>query len=88
MTPLCLSQFQLGTSPPRNPRGLAQKHCPGDRDLAFEREFDKGGGILWKFKVKRFDYFLKHFISDKYRVPQEFLKNGEHCIVDSQFKLR
>ena len=26
---LCLSQFQLGTSPPGNPRGLAQKHCPG-----------------------------------------------------------
>ena len=28
------------------------------------------------------------FISDKYRVSQELLKNGEHHIVDFQFKLR
>ena len=33
---LCLSQFQLGTSPPGNPWGLAQKTCPGGRDLTFE----------------------------------------------------
>ena len=43
---LCLSQFQLGTSPPGNPRGLGQKDCGA-------REFDKGG-VLWKLKVKRF----------------------------------
>ena len=28
------------------------------------------------------------FISDKYRVSQKLLKNGEHYIVDFQFKLR
>ena len=33
---VCLSQFQLGTSRPGNPRGLAQKNCPGDPDLTFE----------------------------------------------------
>ena len=55
---LCLSQFQLGTSPPGNPRGLAQKHCPGGRDLTFESCPGAGNltraGILWKFKVKHF----------------------------------
>ena len=33
---LCLSQFQLGTSPLGNPRRLAQKTCLGGRDLTFE----------------------------------------------------
>ena len=55
---LCLSQFQLGTSPPSNPRGLAQKDCPGGRDLTFESCLGAGNstrvGILWKLKVKRF----------------------------------
>ena len=56
---LCLSQFQLGTSPPGNPRGLAQKHCAGGRDLTFESCPGAGNstraGILWKFKV----YFVR-----------------------------
>ena len=30
---LCLSQFQLGTSPTGNPWGLAQKTCPRGLDL-------------------------------------------------------
>ena len=55
---LCLSQFQLGTSPPGNPRGLAQKDCPGGRDLTFESCPGAGNstraGLLWKLKVKRF----------------------------------
>ena len=55
---LCLSQFQLGTFTPGNPRGLAQKHCPGGRDLTFESCPGAGNstraGILWKFKVKHF----------------------------------
>ena len=55
---LCLSQFQLGISPPGQPPGLAQKHCPGDRDLTFESCPGAGNstraGILWKFKVKHF----------------------------------
>ena len=54
---LCLSQFQRGTSP-RQPPGLAQKHCPGGRDLTFESCPGAGNstraGILWKFKVKHF----------------------------------
>ena len=57
---LCLSQFQLGTSPPGNPRGLAQKHCPEGRDLTFESCPGAGNstraGILWKFKVKHWLY--------------------------------
>ena len=55
---LCLSQFQLGTSPPGNPRGLAQKDCPGGWDLTFESCPGAGNsakaGILWKLKVKHF----------------------------------
>ena len=48
---LCLSQFQLGTSPPGNPRGLAQKDCPGGLGFDFwklpgGREFDKGGDFV------------------------------------------
>ena len=44
--------------PPGNPRGLAQKHCPGGRDLTCENCPGAGNstraGILWKFKVKHF----------------------------------
>ena len=44
--------------PPGNPRGLAQKDCPGDWDLTFESCPGAGNstkaGILWKLKVKRF----------------------------------
>ena len=40
------------------PRGLAQKHCPGGRDLTFESCPGAGNstraGILRKFKVKHF----------------------------------
>ena len=47
-----------GNFPPGNPRGLAQKDCPGSRDLTFEscpgaRNLTRAG-ILWKLKVKRF----------------------------------
>ena len=155
-------------------RGLAQKTCPGGRDLTFEICPGAGNstrtGILWKMEMKLqktawikflqvkqktswiFDLFrglrafsmefflvygsislvlLSHiphkkseelplaclhlkfslgygyphvllykklwlcwtfcpcigFISDKYRVSQTIAKNGEHCIVDFQFKL-
>ena len=48
--------------PPGNPRGLAQKHCPGGRDLTFESCLGAGNstraGILWKFKVKHFVHVL------------------------------
>ena len=80
-----------GYIPPGNPRGLAQKHCPGGRDLTFESCPGAGNstraGILWKFKVKHFVRVIG-FISDKYRVSQKLLNNGEHYIVDFQFKLR
>ena len=59
---LCLSQFQLGTSPPGDPRGLAQKDSPGGRDLTFESCPGAGNstraGILWKLQVKRFVHLL------------------------------
>ena len=43
---------------PGNPRGLAQKDCPGGLDLTF-KSFPGAGnstraGILWKLKVKCF----------------------------------
>ena len=42
--------------PPGNPRGLAQKTCPVDRDLTFEScpgaANSTRTGILWKMKVK------------------------------------
>ena len=45
--------------PPGQPPGLAQKHCPGGRDLTFESCPGAGNstraGILWKFKV----YFVR-----------------------------
>ena len=51
-----------GYIPPGNPWGLAQKHCPGGRDLTFESCPGAGNstraGILWKLKVKRFVHLL------------------------------
>ena len=42
--------------PPGNPRGLAQKTCPGGRHLTFESCQGAGNstraGILWKMKLK------------------------------------
>ena len=44
--------------PPGNPRGLAQKDCPGGWDLTFEScpgaRNSTRAGILWKLKVKHF----------------------------------
>ena len=76
---------------PGNPRGLAKKNCLGGRDLTFEklprgREFDKGGDFV---EIQNETFCpCTGFISDKYRVSQELLKNGEHYTVDFQFKLR
>ena len=45
-----------GYIPPGKPQGLAQKTCPGGRDLTFESCPGAGNstrtGILWKMKVK------------------------------------
>ena len=80
--------FPTGYISPGNPRGLAQKHCPGGQDLTFEscREFDKGGDFV-EIQSETFCPCIG-FISDKYRVSQKLLNNGEHYIVDFQFKLR
>ena len=79
-----------GYIPPGNPRGLAQKNCPGvgiwlSKD-ARGREFDKGRDFV-EIQSETFCPCIG-FISDKYRVSQNLLKNGEHYIVDFQFKLR
>ena len=54
---ICLSQFQLGTSPGQPP-GISSKNCPRRRDLTSESCSGAGNstraGILWKFKVKSF----------------------------------
>ena len=43
------------------------------------------------FSIKDYDYVKRlsvyWFISDKFRVSQKIAKNGEHHIVDFQFKL-
>ena len=88
---LLMSQsIPTGYIPPGNPWGLAQKHCPGSRDLTFEklpggREFDKGGDFV---EIQSVFCPCIGFISDKYRVSQKLLNNGEQYIVDFQFKLR
>ena len=38
--------------------------------------------------VKRFVRVFVLLVVDKYRVSQNIAKNGEHCIVDFQFKLK
>ena len=57
---LCLSQFQLPTSPPSprgNPQGLAQKNSPGGRDLTFGMcpgaGFRQGPGFSRKWRRMR-----------------------------------
>ena len=67
------------------------KKLPGGSGFDFRklpggREFDKGGDFV-EIQSETFCLYVG-FISDKYRVSQELLKNGEHYIVDFQFKLR
>ena len=76
--------------PPGNPRGLAKK-LPGGSEFDFwilsgGREFDKGGDFV-EIQSETFCPCIG-FISDKYRVSQKLLKNGEHYIDDFQFKPR
>ena len=56
--PLLSQSIPTWYIPPGNPRGLAQKDCPGVRDLTFESCPGAGNstrtGILWKLKLKRF----------------------------------
>ena len=59
--------------PPGNPSGLAQKHCPGGRDLTFDScpgagNFDKGGDFV-EIQSETFCPCIG-FISNKYRVSQ------------------
>ena len=77
--------------PPGQPPGISSKKLRGGgRDLTFEicpgPGFDKGGDFV-EIQSETFCPCIG-FISDKYRVSQELLKNGEHYIVDFQFKLR
>ena len=88
---LCLSQFQLGTSSPRATPGISSKTLPGGSGFDFwqlpgGREFDKDGDFV-EIQSETFCPCIG-FISNKYRVSQKLLSNGEHYIVDFQFKLR
>ena len=83
---LCVSQFQLGTSlPPGNPRGSAQKNCPGGRDLTFEScpgaENSTRAGILRKFKVKHFVRVLVLLVINT--GSQKLLKMGNTTLLIS-----
>ena len=53
---LMFQSVPTGYIPPGNPQGLAQKTCPGGRDLTFESCLGARNstrtGILWKMKVK------------------------------------
>ena len=77
--------------PPRAAPGINSKILPGGpgfdfRKLPGGREFDKGVDFV-EIQSETFCLCIG-FISDKYRVSQELLKNGEHYIVDFQFKPR
>ena len=79
-----MCQFQLGTSPPGNPQGLAQKTCPGGRDLTFESCPGAGNstraGILWKMKLKLQKTALIEFLDVKKKTSRIFdLFRGLHC---------
>ena len=63
--------------PPGNPRGLAQKTCPGGRDLTFEICPGAGNstraGILWKMKTKLQKIAWIKFLQVKRKKQAEFL---------------
>ena len=76
--------------PTGQPPGINSKKLPGGSGFDFYklsggREFDKGGDFV-EIQSETFCP-CTGFISDKYRVFQELLKNGGHYIVDFQFKL-
>ena len=75
-----------GYIPPGNPWGLAQKHCSGGRDLTFKScsggwEFNKGGDFV-EIQSETFCPCIG-FISDKYRVSQKLLNNGNTTLLIS-----
>ena len=88
---LMSQSIPTGYIPPGNPLGLAQKHCLGGRDLTFESCLGAGNstraGIFWKFKAKHFVRVLVLSVINT-GCPKKLLNNGEHYIVDFQFKLR
>ena len=82
-----------GYIPPGQPPGISSKTLPGGSGFDFWKlpgglEFDKGGDFV-EIQSETFCPCIG-FISDKYRVSQKLLNNGEHYhyIVDFQFKLR
>ena len=80
-----------GYIPPGQSQGISSKKLPEGSGFDFRklpggREFDKGGDFV-EIRSETFCPCIG-FISDKYRVSQELLKNGEHYIVVFQFKLR
>ena len=77
--------------PPGQPPGISSKTLPGGSGFDFwklpgGREFDKGRDFV-EIQSEAFCPCIG-FISDKYRVSQKLLNNGEHYIGDFQFKLR
>ena len=66
-----------GYIPPGNPRGLAQKTCPGGGDLTFESCPGAGNstrtGILWKMKVKLQKNSVDQIFTGENKKQAEFL---------------
>ena len=66
-----------GYIPPANPWGLAQKTCPGGRDLTFETCPGAGNstrtGILWKMKVKLQKNSVDQIFTGENKKQVEFL---------------
>ena len=64
-------------NPPGNPRGLAQKTCPGGRDLTFKSSPKAGNStrawILWKMEVKLKKIAWIKFLQVKTGKQVEFL---------------
>ena len=65
-----------GYIPPGNPQGLAQKPCPGGRDLTYEGCPGTGTStrtrILWKMKVKLQKNSVDQFLQVKTKKQAEF----------------
>ena len=76
--------------PPGNPRGLAQKTCPGSRDLTFEScpgaENSTRTGISQKMKVKLQKNSVDHIFTGENKKQAEFFTFFEFYVF-SQWNL-
>ena len=83
---LLMSQsIPTGYIPPSNFRGVAQKNCPGGRDLTFESCPRAGNSTRAGICESQYETFRPciGFISEKYSVSQKLLKMGNTTLLIS-----